>query len=250
MKRHEKNKDPNELTLGEHLRELKRRVFSILLAFVVVFILAYVKSENILTFVMSLGKKAGYTFVYISPQEVILQQLRIAGVFSIIVVLPLIIYHIARFVSPIFTSKHAFRKLILVGIGAILFFVAGTLFAYKVLLPFVYQFFYGLGKDLGVQANVSLSEYLSLFLTIEICLGVVTEMPLACLVLTRAGVINSNILRKGRSVATVIIFIVGAIITPPDAISQCMVAIPMVGLYQLSIWVSILAEKKKRGKQK
>ena len=68
--------------------------------------------------------------------------------------------------------------------------------------------------------------------------------------MTRAGVINSNILRKGRSVATVIIFIVCAIITPPDVVSQCMVAIPMVGLYQLSIWVSILAEKKKRGKQK
>lgn len=248
MKRHKKNKDPNSLTLGEHLRELKKRVFSILLAFVVVFILAYVKSESILKFVMSLGKKAGYTFVYISPQEVILQQLRIAGVLSVIVVLPLIVYHVARFVSPVFTGKHAFRRLILIGIGAILFFVAGTLFAYKVLLPFVYQFFYGLGNDLGIQANVSLDEYLSLFLTIEICLGVVTEMPLACLVLTRAGVINSTLLKKGRAVATVIIFIVGAIITPPDVVSQCMVAIPMVGLYQLSIWVSTLAEKKKRGK--
>ena len=206
------------------------------------------KSESILKFVMSLGKKAGYTFVYISPQEVILQQLRIAGVLSVIVVLPLIVYHVARFVSPVFTGKHAFRRLILIGIGAILFFVAGTLFAYKVLLPFVYQFFYGLGNDLGIQANVSLDEYLSLFLTIEICLGVVTEMPLACLVLTRAGVINSTLLKKGRAVATVIIFIVGAIITPPDVVSQCMVAIPMVGLYQLSIWVSTLAEKKKRGK--
>lgn len=197
---------------------------------------------------MSLGKKAGYTFVYISPQEVILQQLRIAGVLSVIVVLPLIVYHVARFVSPVFTGKHAFRRLILIGIGAILFFVAGTLFAYEVLLPFVYQFFYGLGNDLGIQANVSLDEYLSLFLTIEICLGVVTEMPLACLVLTRAGVINSTLLKKGRAVATVIIFIVGAIITPPDVVSQCMVAIPMIGLYQLSIWVSTLAEKKKRGK--
>ena len=174
--------------------------------------------------------------------------LRIAGVLSVIVVLPLIVYHVARFVSPVFTGKHAFRRLILIGIGAILFFVAGTLFAYKVLLPFVYQFFYGLGNDLGIQANVSLDEYLSLFLTIEICLGVVTEMPLACLVLTRAGVINSTLLKKGRAVATVIIFIVGAIITPPDVVSQCMVAIPMVGLYQLSIWVSTLAEKKKRGK--
>ena len=55
-------------------------------------------------------------------------------------------------------------------------------------------------------------------------------------------------MKKGRAVATVIIFIVGAIITPPDVVSQCMVAIPMVGLYQLSIWVSTLAEKKKRGK--
>ena len=250
MKRHKKNKDPNSLTLGEHLRELKKRMLCILLAFVVVFILAYVKSESILKFVMSLGKKAGYTFVYISPQEVILQQLRIAGVLSVIVVLPLIVYHVARFVSPVFTGKHAFRRLILIGIGAILFFVAGTLFAYKVLLPFVYQFFYGLGNDLGIQANVSLDEYLSLFLTIEICLGVVTEMPLACLVLTRAGVINSTLLKKGRAVATVIIFIVGAIITPPDVVSQCMVAIPMVGLYQLSIWVSTLAEKKKEVSKK
>lgn len=248
MKRHEKNKDPNNLTLGEHLRELKKRMLSILLAFVAVFILAYVKSESILAFVMSLGKKAGYIFVYISPQEVILQQLRIAGVLSVIVVLPLIVYHVARFVSPVFTSKHAFRELILIGIGAILFFAVGTLFAYEVLLPFVYQFFYGIGNNLGIQANVSLNEYLSLFLTIEICLGVVTEMPLACLVLTRAGVINSTLLKKGRAVATVIIFIVAAIITPPDVVSQCMVAIPMVGLYQLSIWVSALAEKKKRGK--
>lgn len=230
-----KKKNPNELSLSGHVKELKRRMLVILVTFITVFIIAYIKSNEIMDIITILGKDIGYKFIYLAPQEIILEQLRIAGVTALLFSLPIIVYEISAFIAPVFSSKKSFFGLLLIGLIAIVLFVLGTLFAYEILLPFVYRFLYETGQASEIIAQISIKEYISLFITLESCIGIVTEMPLICIMLTRVGILTPKVMVNIRPYIMVVIFIVAAIITPPDVISQMMVAIPMVLLYQISI---------------
>ena len=163
-----KKKNPNDLTLSGHLKELKHRVIICLIVFIVIFIAAYLNCNKLLEFVMKTGKEIGYDFVYLAPQEVILQQFRIAAVIAIICDLPIIIYELVAFVSPVFESKKSFLSLLLLGIIAIILFLLGTVFAYKILLPFVYKFLFDIGETSKINAQISIKEYISLFLPLFI----------------------------------------------------------------------------------
>lgn len=245
-----KKKNPNELSFGGHLKELKHRMFVVLAVFVVVFIISYIKCNDLMDFIVSMGKEIGYRFVYLAPQEVIVQQFRVAGLTAFICSLPIIAYEIVAFISPVFgKSKKSFFGLLLIGLIALVLFVLGTIFAYKILLPFVYKFLYDIGKASKITAQVSIKEYITLFITIETCIGVVAEMPLICIMLTKVGLLTPAIMKKIRPYIIVVIFLVAALITPPDIVSQVMVAVPMVGLYQISIIIcNLVKEGKKHGK--
>ncbi len=240
-----KKKNPNELDLSGHVKELKQRMLFVLVVFVIVFIAAYLESDKLMELITTMGKEIGYNFVYLAPQEVMIQQLRIAGVMAIICDLPIIVYEIIAFIAPVFSSKKSFFELLFIGFIALVLFVLGTVFAYKILLPFVYRFLYETGQASKITAQISIKEYITLFITLECCIGIVTEMPLICIMLTKIGILTPNIMVKIRSYIIVVIFIVAAIITPPDVVSQMMVAIPMVCLYQVSI---ILCKFVKGGK--
>lgn len=241
-------KNPNNMTLSDHVAELKHRIIAVLAVFFIVFVVAYLKSNNMLSFISNIGTKAGYKFIYIAPQEVLLQQFRIAGAFAFLCTIPFIVYELVAFVSPVFETKKSTKRLLVFCIIAAILFLVGAVFTYKILLPFVYQFMYGIGITNNIEAQISIKEYISMFITMEFCMGIVTELPLICASLTKIGVLTPEMMIKARSVAIVIIFIIGAFITPPDVFSQCMVAIPMVFLYQISIFICrFIKEENKHG---
>lgn len=230
-----KKKNPNELDLSGHVRELKHRLIIVIIIFLVVFIAAYLKSNDLMNLITILGNNIGYEFIYLAPQEVILQQFRIAGVTALICDLPVIVYEISAFIAPVFSSKKSFVVILFIGFVAIGLFILGTIFTYEILLPFVYRFLYETGQASKITAQISIKEYVTLFITLESCIGIVTEMPLICIMLTKIGILTPNIMIKIRAYIIVAIFVIAAIITPPDVVSQMMVAIPMVFLYQASI---------------
>lgn len=241
-----KKKNPNEMDLSGHVKELKHRMMFVLVVFLVVFIAAYIKSNDLMNLITSLGKSIGYKFIYLAPQEVIVQQFRIAGVTALICDLPIIVYEIVAFIAPVFSSKKSFIGMLFIGFIALVLFLLGTIFAYEILLPFVYRFLYETGQTSKITAQISIKEYITLFITLESCIGIVTEMPLICIMLTKVGILTPDIMVKIRAYIIVVIFIIAAIITPPDAVSQMMVAIPMICLYQVSI---ILCKFIKGGKR-
>lgn len=232
-----KKKNPNEMSLSEHVKELKNRLIVIIIVFLIVFIASYIESNHILKFFMTLGEEIGYEFIYLSPQEVIIQQFRLAGVTALICDLPVIVYQIIVFISPAIDNKKSFLSLLLVCIIAIILFLLGAIFAYKILLPFVYKFLYDIGTATNILAQISIKEYITLFITIETCMGIITELPLICIVLTKIGVLTTKTMITIRPYVIVIMLILSAIITPPDVVSQLMIAIPMICLYQLSIFI-------------
>ena len=246
-----KKKNPNEMDLSEHVKELKHRVMIVLSIFIIVFIVAYLNCNSIMKICTDIGTKVGYEFVYLAPQEVIIQQFRIAGLTAFICDLPIIVYEVIAFIAPVFTNKQSFLNILILGIVALILFLVGALFAYEVLLPFIYKFLFDIGQTSKITAQISIKEYISLFITTETCIGVVTEMPLICVMLTKVGILTPNIMCKIRPYIIVIIFIVSAIITPPDVFSQMTVALPMVLLYQISIFIcKFIKEDKNHGRSK
>ena len=130
-------------------------------------------------------------------------------------------------------------------LGLILFCV-GVLFAYKLMMPFMLRFLStGIEGAEYIQTTTSIESYVSLCLTMFIIFGCVFEMPLVTIILAKMGIANPEIMKKGRGVAIVLIFLIAAIITPPDIVSQCFVAVPMCLLYFVSIFLSGIFYKPK-----
>ena len=122
-------------------------------------------------------------------------------------------------------------------------------FAYFISLPFMLSFLIQFTGEVDVSASISIQEYVSFLLTVFIIFGFLFEMPVVSVLLTGLGVLKAEWLAKGRKVMIVVIFVVAAIITPPDVASQIMVAIPMLMLYELSILLSRLVGMRKQERQ-
>ena len=241
-----KSKNRNELTLAEHVKELKSRILKIVGVLILAFLFCYLISSDLMGLVLALGRKCGYNLVYLAPQEVLLQRLRIAFVCALFITVPIIVFEVTAFISPIFSSKKALHYIIASELFSVAMFVVGALFAIKCLLPFIYRYLYEMGKEANIVSQISVESFISLFLTIMFCMGAIFQMPLVCIVLTKLGVTSAKGLQEARSFVVVIVFIVAAIITPPDVISQIIVAIPMIGLYQISILICKFINRNER----
>lgn len=224
------------------LRELRNRILFLIISFIAAFICFYYFSPKLMDLIVKKGTDAGWEFVYINPAEVLVQQLKIAAIASLIVLIPLIIIESALFIGPGIDA--GIIGVVIPAIFACVMFLAGVAFSYFVLVPFVFNTLYDLGAASNIKAQVTIENYISLYLTLLISLGLVFELPLVSLGLTRLKLLNSKRMKKGRKIATIIALLLAALITPPDAFSQIVVAIPMMLLYEFSILLCKLVERK------
>ena len=189
-------------------------------------------------------RNANYTFVFLAPQEKLMQYFRVSLIAAVIVTIPVALYQVYAFAKPGLKRSESFffRLVLLFGLAL---FCVGVLFAYKVTLPFMLNFLVTLEGTDYITASISIESYINLCLTMFIIFGCVFEMPLVTIILAKMGIANPEIMKKGRGVAIVLIFLVAAIITPPDIVSQCFVAVPMCLLYFISIFLSGIFYKPK-----
>jgi sec-independent protein translocase protein TatC len=127
--------------------------------------------------------------------------------------------------------------------GAICF-CAGVAFAYFITVPFMLGFLISFTNDVNVRDSISIGEYLNFLVTVFLIFGTVFEMPVISVILTRMGIIRAEWLAKARKVMIVVIFFLAAVITPPDVVSQVMVALPMLALYEIAILLSRIFRRK------
>lgn len=236
------------MPLTDHLKELRNRIAVVLITFVACNVVLITRAQVIVGFLTDMGAAYGYKFIYISPSELLLQQFKAAITASFILCVPLILYEVFAFMKPGLTKKE--KAGIRFGlIFGVVFFAAGVFFAYKIVLPFMLQFLIKQGQGTDYVASVSIANYISFLLLIFTIFGFIFEMPLVSVILSRLGILTPKIMRKIRGGAIVVIFVVAAIITPPDIFSQVMVAVPMVLLYELSIGLCILFQRRKQAAQ-
>ena len=233
------------MSLSGHLRELRNRILICVILLVVVFGICLSFAPQIVTMLTDMGQRYNYVYVYIAPQELFLVYMNVALVGAVVACFPVLAYQIYAFCSPGLSGKErGYISGSLIAGG--LCFLAGVAFAYFISLPFMLRFLIQFTGQVDVSASISIQQYVSFLLTVFVIFGLVFELPVVSVLLTGLGLVRAEWLVKGRKVMIVIIFILAAIITPPDIVSQIMVAVPMLALYEISIALSRVVGKAKK----
>ena len=228
-----KQNNDGVMPITSHLLELRKRLVVIFLTVLVFSFISFLFSEDLIKNLMSLSK--GYKFIYNTPEALIIQSLKLAIMSGIVLSSPVIFFNIWMFVSPAL-------KVIIFTLGVVLFLV-GCVFAYYIIIPFVLKFFVESNSISELQAYVTLEGYISIIVSFFIAFGLVFELPVVLLCLDIAGIARRKTFVNMRKFAIVIICIVSGIITPPDVFSLIVTAIPMVILFELSLFIMYLYEK-------
>ncbi|MGE0117598.1 MAG: twin-arginine translocase subunit TatC [Dongiaceae bacterium] len=259
------DEDPNEakkMPLLDHLIELRSRLMYAALGLVVAFIGCWFVSHQIQDFLVQpladvMRHKYGQDMppiIYTSPTEAFFVRVKLAFFGALVVAFPLLAGQIWAFVAP-GLYKHersAFLPFLLA--TPVLFFLGATLL-YYLLLPIAFEFFISFETpptpDMPAQQFLPrIAEYISLVMKLIFAFGLCFQMPVLLTLLTRVGLISSETLSSKRRYAIVVVFIVAAIVTPPDPISQLSLALPMVLLYEVSVWLAKMVERKRQQLEK
>ncbi len=252
----EKDKDENnhsahEMTLTEHLEELRQRLVRCIIAIVIGFIGSYGFSKQIFNYLMQplvkvLPPKS--TLIFTSLPEAFFTYLKVSLVAGVFAVSPYIFYQLWKFISPgLYESEK--KYLLPIAFFSGVFFIVGAMFGYFVVFPFGFQFFMGFATEL-IRPMPTLREYLSFCIKLLFAFGVIFELPLFIFFLARLGMVTSKGLRKKRKYAILIAFVVSAILTPPDVVTQVLMAGPLILLYEIGVWIAYFFGKKEPHKQK
>jgi sec-independent protein translocase protein TatC len=243
--------EASKAPLIEHLIELRRRLMWALLAIFVAFLVCFWFAKpiyNVLLFPYRLaaGTDAPIEMIYTAPQEFFFTQVKLALFGAVFIAFPVIATQIYMFVAPGLyrNERQAFLPFL---VATPVLFLLGAALVYFVAMPLAMKFFLSMQQTGDQQVQIHLtarvSEYLSLIMALILGFGICFQLPVVLTLLARAGLITADALKRYRRHAIFGVFVVAAVLTPPDPISQIALAVPTVLLYELSIYAVKLAEK-------
>ena len=230
-----------KMTLVEHLDELRRRIFVSIAAIIIGACVAFWKIQAILKLLMFPPVDH---LAFFSPPEAFFEYCKLACFAGLFFASPVVIYQLWAFISAGLTQKE--RKMVLFALPfSVTLFLGGVVFAYFFVLPWALKFLIDFAGP-NVYPILSMSKYLSFVIMMLLAFGIVFELPVVVMILSKLGIVTPSFLSRNRKFAIVAIFIAAAVITPtPDAFTQCLMAVPMLFLYELSIWISKLVYKRR-----
>lgn len=231
------------LTLVGHLEELRRRIMISAISITLIGIFMFPFSHKILAILESPGSGTVGKLVFFDPAEAFLIHIKIAFFAGLAISMPIVLYQLWAFISPAieYNAKRQGLPFLFFSLGA---FICGASFGFFVLLPAALKFLLGFSGD-TLQPLISASSYISFVLGLTLGSGLVFEMPVLSSILSRMGVIDHRLLRKAWKYAVIVIFIIAAVVTPtPDVFNMTILAVPMLILYEASIWVSKFSGRK------
>ena len=238
-------KQQGTMSLVGHLTEIRNRLAVCLAALVLVFIACFAFIRPLANRVLNLGNSLGFQYVYIEPSELLSSYFKLSLILAVVVVSPFMMFELWQFVSP--ALKPLEKRAVLPALfGGFAFFLLGALFAYMIALPFMIQFLVNYNQSSLITSSISVASYIDFVMGMLVVFGIVFEMPMLAFVLSKLGILTPAIMRRIRSYVIPASFLLAAVITPPDVASQFMVAVPMIGLYELSILISIVVSRRRQ----
>jgi sec-independent protein translocase protein TatC len=244
--------------LIEHLMELRTRLMWSIGGFFVAFLVCFYFAKQLFNVLVQPFKWAVHwaglaqdkvELIYTAPQEFFFTQVKLAMFGGLVIAFPLIAAQIYKFVAPGLYKNERGAFLPFLIASPILFLMGGAL-VYFFFTPMVMWFFLsmqqvGPGNDVQISLLPKVSEYLSLIMTLIFSFGLVFQLPVVTTLMARVGLLTSQGLKEKRKWAIVLAFIVAAVLTPPDPMSQIGLAVPTIILYEVSIWAARFVEKKR-----
>lgn len=232
------------MNLVGHLSELRNRLIVTALFFIIAFIVAFIYVKDIFSF---FERDIDFVLNITSPSDTIWIYLTIAGLAALIVTLPILCFQLWLFVKPGLTKIE--RKVSLSYVPAVfILFILGLAFGYVMFINLILPFLLSL-NDGVFNELFTVNEYFRFMFRVILPFAVIFEVPVIAMFLTSIGIITPQFLKRTRKYAYFILLIVGALVTPPDVVLQVVVAIPLVVLYEISIYMSTIVYRKKLRKQ-
>ncbi|HJV44908.1 MAG TPA: twin-arginine translocase subunit TatC [Bacillota bacterium] len=235
-----KNQD---IPWAEHLGELRKRIIYCLIFFILAMIFGFVFSKDIVSFLKQGPGASQIDWHVFGIPEALSVYIKVSVIIGLIVSFPFFLYQIWAFAKP--GLKRNEQRLALQFIPAATFlFLLGISFSYFILFPMLLKFMIGLTTSLQAEEMFGITQFFSFLFTIILPFGVLFELPIIVVFLTRIGVLNPFVLTKARKIAYFVLVIIACVITPPEFISEILVSIPLLLLYEFSIWLSKRAYRK------
>jgi len=242
-----------EMSLIDHLTELRKRLLWCFFYLILIFVVCFYFADKLFAFIAAplvklMDKESGQGFIYTALQEAFFTELKIAFFFALFFSFPIIAIQIWKFIAPGLYRKEQRAFLPFLIATPILFFAGGSM-VYYVISPIAWKFFlsYQNINSVGVpiRLEAKMGEYLSLMMRFIFAFGLAFQLPVALTLMAKANIVNYEKLRKFRKYAIVIAFLAAAFLTPPDPFSQISLALPIIILYEISIYLAKIVSRNK-----
>ena len=238
--------EDEKLPFTSHLEELRKRLITSFIAIGVGFVVSFGFKERlfgILVQPLITVMKEGETLIYTGLPEAFFTYLKVSFLSGLIVASPVLLYQFWMFVAPGLYRKER-RLMVPIVILSSVFFVGGALFGYFVVFPWGFKFFLGFATD-TIRPLPSMKEYFGFSAKLLLAFGLVFELPLVLTFMAKLGIVSVEFLKKNRKYALLLFFAGAAILTPPDVVTQILMALPLMILYEISIIGAKIFGKKK-----
>lgn len=230
----------------QHLEELRYRLIISLVAVGAGTILAFLFKERIFHFLARPLLEAlppeNKQLIFTGLYEAFMVYLKASLLGGLLIAIPVVFYQLWAFIAPGLYAKER-RGIMPFVVVSSFFFLGGAIFGYYVVFPYGFRFFLGFAGEF-IKPLPSMKEYLGFATRLLLAFGIIFELPIFIFFLSRVGIVNPRVLKKGRKYAIPMVFALAAILTPPDVITQLLMAGPLIVLYELGIWVAILFSPK------
>lgn len=236
-----------EMSLVEHLGELRKRIMWVLVVLVIGMVGGLICAKPIIRYLKNIPPADSIGWNVFSPWDALRLYMNFGLAVGILITLPVILYHIWAFVKPGLRESEQKASIIYIPY-AFLLFLGGLSFGYWVVFPMAFYFTSSISQSLEITEMYGAAQYFTFMFNIILPLAIVFEMPIVVMFLTKIRLLNPKRLHKFRRYAYMLLVILSTVITPPDAISAILVALPLIVLYEFSIFMSRFIYRKQLAK--
>lgn len=232
-----------ELTVLEHIEELRNRLFVTAIFFVVALFVGFYVAKPIIKYIQFSEMAEQFTLNASNPSDPLTVYLSVTFVVALVLVSPVLLFQLWLFITPGLheTERKATLKYIPY---AFILFIMGIAFSYFILFPNVMRFMVNLSNDLEIETIVNINDYFGFLFKLVIPFGIIFQLPVLTLFLSRIGILNPMLMVKFRKYSYFVLFVLAVLLAPPDFISNVLIAIPLFILYEVSIVIAKLGYRK------
>ncbi|WP_339060977.1 twin-arginine translocase subunit TatC [Tepidibacillus marianensis] len=239
----EKGKERAMTVIG-HLEELRKRLIFVIIFFVISLVIGFFLAQPVIEFFKSSPAAKNIPWNVFRLTDALRVYMQFSFFIGLTLSIPFVLFQVWRFISPGLTKRERKSTTWFIPAAFILFLI-GISFGYFIIFPMLVKFMSELSKQMGVQEMYGMAQYFGFMFNMIIPFGILFELPVIVLFLTRLGILTPKILIKFRKIAYLILVVIAASITPPEIVSEILVSIPLILLYEISIWLSKIGSRKR-----